>query len=199
MKLKCGRRSFAACGRRVTFPAMGKSPKDRRGTAQDGHCVSIFALPPVPRYGGYPLGQAENFRRAKFEWQSKFPPGHWALGLQKLPLVRFNLCAWVSQPTAPVRILAGAPRGSPTQIPHRCRRGGGACPSRRPLERSVVCHRGAHCAPAKPSPGGECEGGPRTSCRGGPMWPPVFCGPRYSVGRGFAPAAGCGIVPVGRG
>ena len=159
------------------------------------------------------MGQTENFRRAKFEWQSKFPPGHWALGLQKLPLVRFNLCAWVSQPTAPVRILAGAPRGSPTQIPHRCRRGGaegelprrgkrshpGVCPSRRPLERSVVCHRGAHCAPAKPSPGGECEGGPRTSCRGGPMWPPVFCGPRYSVGRGLAPAAGCGIVPVGRG
>ena len=65
MKLKCGRGSFAAGGRRVTFPTMGKSPKDRRGTAQDGHCVSIFALPPVPRYGGYPLGQAENFRRAK--------------------------------------------------------------------------------------------------------------------------------------
>ena len=61
------------------------------------------------------MGQTENFRRAKFEWQSKFPPGHWALGLQKLPLVRFNLCAWVSQPTAPVRILAGAPRASPTQ------------------------------------------------------------------------------------
>ena len=115
MKLKCGRGSFAACGRRVPFPAMGKSPKDRRGTAQDGHFVSIFALPPVPRYGGYLLGQAENFRRTKFEWQSKFPPGHWALGLQKLPLVRFNLCAWVSQPTAPVRILAGAPRASPTQ------------------------------------------------------------------------------------
>ena len=59
---------FAACGRRVSFPAMGKKPKDRRGTAQDGHSVSIFALPipsglrpspldkgsrpPVPHYGG---------------------------------------------------------------------------------------------------------------------------------------------------
>ncbi len=41
---------FAACGRRVSFPAMGKKPKDRRGTAQDGHFVSIFALPPVPPF-----------------------------------------------------------------------------------------------------------------------------------------------------
>ena len=71
---------FAACGRRVSFPAMGKKPmaqatfswpcgpihlEDRRGTAQDGHFVSIFALPPVPHYGGYPLEQAESFRRAK--------------------------------------------------------------------------------------------------------------------------------------
>ena len=46
---------FAACGRRVSFPAMGKKPKDRRGTAQDGHFVSIFALPPDPYYEGYPL------------------------------------------------------------------------------------------------------------------------------------------------
>ena len=58
--------------------------EDRRGTAQDGHFVSIFALPPVPHYGGYPLEQAGNFRRAKFEWVSKFIPAHWGLGLQKL-------------------------------------------------------------------------------------------------------------------
>ena len=31
-----GRGDFAACGRRVTFPAMGKSPKDRRGTRPTG-------------------------------------------------------------------------------------------------------------------------------------------------------------------
>ena len=44
-----------ACGRsrrRGTFPAMGKYPKDRRGTAQNGHFVSIFALPPDPHNGG---------------------------------------------------------------------------------------------------------------------------------------------------
>ena len=44
--------SFAACGRRVTFPAMGKSPKDRRGTAQDEHFALIFAFPPVPLFTG---------------------------------------------------------------------------------------------------------------------------------------------------
>ena len=47
-----GRGDFAACGRRVTFPAMGKSPKDRRGTAQDERSALIFAFPPVPLYGG---------------------------------------------------------------------------------------------------------------------------------------------------
>ena len=43
---------FAACGRRVTFPVMGKSPKDRRGTAQDERSALIFAFPPVPPFMG---------------------------------------------------------------------------------------------------------------------------------------------------
>ena len=46
------RRGISPLRRRVTFSAMRKSPKNRRGTAQDGHSVSIFALPPVPHYGG---------------------------------------------------------------------------------------------------------------------------------------------------
>ena len=37
----------------------------------------------------------QNFRRAKFEWRPKFTPGHWALGLQRLPLLRFHLRAWL--------------------------------------------------------------------------------------------------------
>ena len=58
--------------------------EDRRGTAQDGHFVSIFAYPTpsvasrhLPLTGGvgprspinvgYPLGLAEYFRRAKSE------------------------------------------------------------------------------------------------------------------------------------
>ena len=34
---------------------MGKSPKDRRGTAQDERFALIFALPPVPHYEGRKL------------------------------------------------------------------------------------------------------------------------------------------------
>ena len=60
---------------------LGKTPP---GTAPDEHFVLIVAYPtpsgpsghlpltggvgPGPHYGGYPLGQAENFRRAKSEW-----------------------------------------------------------------------------------------------------------------------------------
>ena len=87
------------CGARY-FPSDGKVPKGSPGDAADGHFVPIgpppyplcrFATsppdrgsrPPDPYYGGYPLDQAESFRRTKSEWQSKFPPGHWALSLQK--------------------------------------------------------------------------------------------------------------------
>ena len=58
------------------------------------------------------------FRREKFEWVSKLPPD-WALGLQKLPLVRFNARAWVFSTNAPGAELAGGPRASPTQNRNR--------------------------------------------------------------------------------
>ena len=50
---------------------------------------------PGPHYGGYPfewpkISGAQNLS----DW-SESPPGHWALSLQKLPLVRFHACAWV--------------------------------------------------------------------------------------------------------
>ena len=70
------------------------------GTAQDEHFVLIVAHPtpsgpsghlpltggvgPGPHYGGYPLGQAEKFRRAKSEWPLRFLPGHWALALREI-------------------------------------------------------------------------------------------------------------------
>ena len=78
-----GRGDFAACGRRVTFPAMGKSPKDRRGTAQDERFALIFALPPVPHYegrklesvsgisGAQNLNDTLNSRRATGPWVCK--------------------------------------------------------------------------------------------------------------------------------
>ena len=37
--------------------------EDRRGTAQDGHFVSIFALPPVPPYRGRQLGDLGGYRK----------------------------------------------------------------------------------------------------------------------------------------
>ena len=87
---------FAACGRRVSFPAMGKKPKDRRGRLRMGTNVPIFALPPVPRYGGRPPEKfSKVFGAQNLSDGSEFPPGHWALGVQKLPLVRFNFCAWL--------------------------------------------------------------------------------------------------------
>ncbi len=102
---------FAACGRRVSFPAMGKKPmaqatlscpfgaihlEDRRGRLRMGTNVPIFALPPVPRYGGRPPEKfSKVFGAQNLSDGSEFPPGHWALGVQKLPLVRFNFCAWL--------------------------------------------------------------------------------------------------------
>ena len=76
------------------MPTAAKEPKRRRGTAQDGHFVSIFALPPVPHYGGrVPVRLSKISGARKSEWVSEFQPGRWALGLQKLPLVRFRICA----------------------------------------------------------------------------------------------------------
>ena len=83
------------------FARGGKVTKTPPGTAPDEHFVLIVAFPRTPIYGGYPLEQAESFRRAKSEWVSEFPPGHWALGLQKLPLLRFHSCAWVVQTNVP--------------------------------------------------------------------------------------------------
>ena len=56
----------------------------------------IFALPPVPHYGGYPLSQAKYFRRAKSEWSLAIPSGPTgALGLQNSGSMRFHDCAWL--------------------------------------------------------------------------------------------------------
>ena len=86
--------SFAACGRRVTFPAMGKSPKDRRGTPQRRTSFANDGFPPVPHYGGHPLGWAEHFRRAKsgvLGCGSFRATGPWVCG--KLERVRLRFCA----------------------------------------------------------------------------------------------------------
>ena len=47
------------------FARGGKVTKTPPGTAPDEHFVLIVAFPRPPIYGGYPLEQAESFRRAK--------------------------------------------------------------------------------------------------------------------------------------
>ena len=81
-RLRSETRLRAQCGRRVTFPAMGKSPKDRRGTAQDERSALIFALPPVPHYGGrVPEGLCVISGAQNLSGCLRFLPGHWALAL----------------------------------------------------------------------------------------------------------------------
>ena len=72
------------------------------------------------------MGQAEHFRHAKSEWRSKFPPGHWALGLQKLLLLRFHNCAWRCRANAPgpfsavgAALAVARNTGRPVSSPHK--------------------------------------------------------------------------------
>ena len=46
----------------------------------------------------------------------RFLPGHWALSMQNLILLRFTDTPGFAEPTPPVRILTGGPRASPTQF-----------------------------------------------------------------------------------
>ena len=56
--------NFAAYGRRVSFPAMGKKPKDRRGTAQTKRRPGAsIRLTPVPHLRGPQLGGLGNQRK----------------------------------------------------------------------------------------------------------------------------------------
>ena len=109
------RRGFRPAGR-VSFPAMGKKPKDRRGTAPDEHFVLIVAFPPGPHYGGripirfYNISGAQNLSGFL-----RLHPGHWALGLQKLPLVRFHFCAWLGRTGDSWSVIAGRSGTGPTK------------------------------------------------------------------------------------
>ena len=64
----------------------------------------------------------KNYRRAKSEWHSKFPPAHWGLAVPKLQSVRFQNCAWLcraggSRCWAVGRGLLDAPRMRAGQCP----------------------------------------------------------------------------------
>ena len=81
--------------------------------------MSIFALPPVPRYGGRaPERLCVISGAQKWSGFPRFLPGHWALGLQKLPLVRFHYCAWLCRANAPGAFTAvGAHIVRPPNLP----------------------------------------------------------------------------------
>ena len=71
-----------------------QSNQNATGDGSDEHSVLIVAFPRTPLRGTRTCWILQNFRRAKMEWPPRFIPGHWALGLQKLPLLRFPWCAW---------------------------------------------------------------------------------------------------------
>ena len=60
-------RGFRRLRAATYFSHGGKVGKTPPGTAPDERFVLIVAFPRTPIYGGYPLGQAEKFRRAKSE------------------------------------------------------------------------------------------------------------------------------------
>ena len=96
----------------LRWASPGGTREITQNAAGDGSRWALRAhicLSPDPRYGGYLLEQAESFRRAKSERRSKFPPGHWALGVQKLQLLRFHNRAWLCRADMP---------GSKHGIPH---------------------------------------------------------------------------------
>ena len=106
--------------RRVSFPTMGKKPKDRWGTAQNERAALIFAFPPSPPVTGVlssgecrPPG-AENLSG---RCNSSRATGPWPGG--KFRPSGFRECAWF--------VVANGGRGYS--------RRGGACPSRWRLKR----------------------------------------------------------------
>jgi hypothetical protein len=107
------RGGFRPAGR-VSFPAMGKKPKDRRGRLTSpsgtGSLRLQFVLPRTPIYGGYPYPFPQNFRRAKYG--SGYDPsraaGPWC-GAKFRP-VPFYRRAWFRPAVA-----EGAGRGAPDE------------------------------------------------------------------------------------
>jgi len=77
------------------FARGGKVTKTPPGDAADGHFVPIGPLTPGPPLRELPLTTRQGISGAQnLSGWPKFPPGHWALAVQKLPLLRFHNCAW---------------------------------------------------------------------------------------------------------
>ena len=118
------------------FPSDGKVPKGSPGDAADGHFVPIGPLTPGPPFTGVTPWVRQKISGAQnLSGGQRFLPGHRALGLQNLELLRFQNCAWLYRANAPGANPGGRPKGLPYPIPEEflesCR--GGACPSRGPV------------------------------------------------------------------
>ena len=83
------------------FPSDGKETKGSPGTAQDERFALIFALPRTPFTGVPPEKFSRSSGAQNLSGWSEFPPGHWALGVQNLELLRFKNCAWLCRANAP--------------------------------------------------------------------------------------------------
>ena len=74
-------------------------------------------------------------------------PGHWALGLQKLPLVRFRFCAWLGRAGDSWSVIAGRSGTGPYEMGDGfCVRRRGGTPSRPPSPSAQLephCNKGA--------------------------------------------------------
>ena len=104
------------CGARY-FPSDGKVPKGSPGDAADGHFVPIGPLTPGPPFTGVTPWVRQKISGAQnLSGWSEFPPGHWALGLQKFRLVRSRWCAWLYRANAPGANPGGRPKGLPYPI-----------------------------------------------------------------------------------
>ena len=82
------RGGFRPAGR-VSFPSIGKKPKDRRGRLTSPSETSSlrlqFVLPRTPRLRGIPLYPSARFPARKIRFRASFLPGHRALMRCKIP------------------------------------------------------------------------------------------------------------------
>ena len=84
----CAGGYFAAPAASSFLPGQKGTKEPPRGgrNRQERRCRPCLhaAHPLDPHYGGYPLGQAEYFRRAKFEWLSAISSGPLGPGFAKI-------------------------------------------------------------------------------------------------------------------
>ena len=117
-----------------------KEPKDARGSAQNGHSVSIFAAPLEPYYGGRVLvGFCKISGAQNLSGFLQFHPAHRGLACKNC-----SHCGSASAPGFAEQVAAGGnPGGRPKGLPYATQknfletRRGGACPSRRFLPHNL--------------------------------------------------------------